>query len=1135
MHVAAFGKHPAWDDFMDDLGIQTPRLADLRQLLLERGVRACIDGGRWDQLEPGHALDGFAHELVSRGDGDLVIGRIWSSRDGKGRAAYPMVACAQFRGVPLAEAIRLARPALEALQSRCENVAAAGQVVDVILSVQTMLRDRIAALDPARTELKLGGEAPGLLARQQELGPARQGLHRVLYEMDRELVPFLRGPGGSRSRSGERQSRRLRVPLAIDDRAVALEAWMNLVYLRIEPWCPVTIIAPLHHRWLDVIVGELSGPELFCLRASTKVMPMASEIPYTIDAEIAVGFDRFIDGAVASPRESLHSESGGVSVSPERVARTAASGRGIVILALVLAVLLVGSLMFLIFGSRLRGTPPPPAPPPNAVPSPGAFSTPAQGPWELAVIAVVLGMADEPQDLLAQETVVSDSAALNAFWRSQMRQLRAAYGQSAPVEMRSHAFRIQQAVVALRSVPTVTPQMIDGTDAGEWVAFAGRKREQRLNQSLSRWTDTLIDPGDEATRDELAALGRELNAQTEAIVAMAHATHAARRSLAVGQIPVEFAAMIDRDPMLRDPDLRPLVVPLIERVQRVRSIERIRDVDTLLHELGPAARPEVAAAMPEPEIVVGGWRRLGALSRTILPGPLGAGDGGGRLAAMWPATAEELAIDLRLAETINRLAREQASVDPAASAALLSEVTTEQARRIKRMLMAVDDGPALSAAADALARLGVPSADLDPRVRFNLLLHGLQRSLSGELPDADAASAARQFVAAARDLPGGTAFVADAAATIRSIEETLAAPSSPAPALDPTKLGPATTGKYTGRMDGDRVHFSPVGGEPSLTFVRIDPAGSGSRESLANSFYLSTTEVSLGQFIELARAVRLDLAHILPVIDPLADGRLGPRTWEWRSVRGADPELVAASDWLSVLDVNIAAQYAPGEDPGQPSPEHPMNYLAPHAAAMAAAAVGCRLPTPAEWLLSLERLDASDEPDGYNLRDQTWARHDAHVRQAIARGRNIQSATVGSIGPTGGAATPGNDGVLWLAPVSAGGGKGSLKHLRGNVAEWLMNSPEGAVPKSGSAAAVERFVSDNRDRFFVAGGSAITDASPESARPRQVDVAEAAVGYCDVGFRLAFSAASESLRGESLADRLRTAVAAAPYLRARTR
>src|SRR5438105_10669471 len=83
--LAAFGKHPGWNDFMDDLGLDTPRLIETRRLLLG-AIDANAEG--WERLEESRRLANFRHALVWQpggGDSDIVVARFWSSSDGKGR------------------------------------------------------------------------------------------------------------------------------------------------------------------------------------------------------------------------------------------------------------------------------------------------------------------------------------------------------------------------------------------------------------------------------------------------------------------------------------------------------------------------------------------------------------------------------------------------------------------------------------------------------------------------------------------------------------------------------------------------------------------------------------------------------------------------------------------------------------------------------------------------------------------------------------------------------------------------------------------------------------------------------------------------------------------------------------------
>jgi hypothetical protein len=45
--LAAFGKHPGWDDHIPGIGIDTELLAHFKQVLYVRGIGGQIDSGAW--------------------------------------------------------------------------------------------------------------------------------------------------------------------------------------------------------------------------------------------------------------------------------------------------------------------------------------------------------------------------------------------------------------------------------------------------------------------------------------------------------------------------------------------------------------------------------------------------------------------------------------------------------------------------------------------------------------------------------------------------------------------------------------------------------------------------------------------------------------------------------------------------------------------------------------------------------------------------------------------------------------------------------------------------------------------------------------------------------------------------------
>src|ERR1700676_5225526 len=95
IQVAGFGKHPAWDDHIDDIGLTTETLVLTKQLLYSEGIATHLASGAWDQLEKsGNAID-FDHRFVWGRDQQAIVGAIWASADRKRRTRFPLVICAQ--------------------------------------------------------------------------------------------------------------------------------------------------------------------------------------------------------------------------------------------------------------------------------------------------------------------------------------------------------------------------------------------------------------------------------------------------------------------------------------------------------------------------------------------------------------------------------------------------------------------------------------------------------------------------------------------------------------------------------------------------------------------------------------------------------------------------------------------------------------------------------------------------------------------------------------------------------------------------------------------------------------------------------------------------------------------------------
>jgi hypothetical protein len=116
INLGAFGKHPGWDDHIDDLGLESPQLINAKRIFYVQGMSGNIDSGAWDHLSDEDQLKQFRHVFAFRVGDDLIIGRLWSSSDGKGRKRYPMIVCAHCGGVPMPWAFANVLPTLEKIE-----------------------------------------------------------------------------------------------------------------------------------------------------------------------------------------------------------------------------------------------------------------------------------------------------------------------------------------------------------------------------------------------------------------------------------------------------------------------------------------------------------------------------------------------------------------------------------------------------------------------------------------------------------------------------------------------------------------------------------------------------------------------------------------------------------------------------------------------------------------------------------------------------------------------------------------------------------------------------------------------------------------------------------------------------------
>ena len=255
-YVAGFGKHPAWDDHIDDIGLETETLALAKQLLYSQGIASQLASGAWDQIERISQSIEFDHRFVWARKGQAMVGTILASSDGKGRARFPMVVCVQAEMGAL-QAIHLYLPFTESLGRSCKAAAS-----------QQMFRE---SLNHAYSELNAFPAFPG--ANTISAHPEFQGDDSIVGALG-HLYEALRSSKLSSFSVGGRNSVSFRLPAISLRIAENLAFWTGYLELCARLQAPYLAIASVGRLPVDLIVGEPTPNDFFCLRAKETALPL---------------------------------------------------------------------------------------------------------------------------------------------------------------------------------------------------------------------------------------------------------------------------------------------------------------------------------------------------------------------------------------------------------------------------------------------------------------------------------------------------------------------------------------------------------------------------------------------------------------------------------------------------------------------------------------------------------------------------------------------------------------------------------------------------------------------------------------------------------------------------------------------
>ncbi len=264
--LGAFGKHPGWDDHIDDIGLETESLVEAKRLLYLEGISAQI--GAWEQLDGGATIE-FRHVFVWQREGQTLIGRMWTSSDGKKRTRYPMVVCAHCVGTSLPFVLEILLPWLEEMQTRAMATKSPDDVREMVAQFRDALRAWLVATDETDAPPEFDAEA---FFNEIDLVGEEDRMVKTLWQLHESQY----AAGKYKPRTGW-SPEHVRVLASAASPSRSIYFWKQVLASQLDPSAPVLLAVPLDQYWMDVIAGEPTPRELFSLRASPRALSLAGD------------------------------------------------------------------------------------------------------------------------------------------------------------------------------------------------------------------------------------------------------------------------------------------------------------------------------------------------------------------------------------------------------------------------------------------------------------------------------------------------------------------------------------------------------------------------------------------------------------------------------------------------------------------------------------------------------------------------------------------------------------------------------------------------------------------------------------------------------------------------------------------
>jgi hypothetical protein len=288
IHLAAFGKHPGWNDHVDDIGLNTELLISVKRWLYIEGIGRNIDAGVWDKFGKDQQAVDFDHIFIWCFPKDIVLGKFWASKDGKGRGSYPMVVSAHCNLLPMEWLAKTVFPEMDKIEQYCKATSSAEEVKQIIKDAQNKMDMLVAQQDFHEENRIVFPDTLEKISKWPQWENNSLGLYRILYQFEREIGRFethKKFSAKKKNPDADLSSKVFRVPFLSENKLEQFLLWESFISLEYGDDIPALYVAPRQKSWLDIILRNPGAEQFYCLKTPCQAMPVISDIPYNLGEE----------------------------------------------------------------------------------------------------------------------------------------------------------------------------------------------------------------------------------------------------------------------------------------------------------------------------------------------------------------------------------------------------------------------------------------------------------------------------------------------------------------------------------------------------------------------------------------------------------------------------------------------------------------------------------------------------------------------------------------------------------------------------------------------------------------------------------------------------------------------------------